>query len=119
MRVRCVKIVSSVTREVLKSSSWISVGKEYDAFSIFSDNGRIELRLVGDDPLPALFDISDFEVVDGSIPASWSISQVGDSGIEIAPSSWLGCNFWERYFDGDEEAVAMYEEEVLKMRKHQ
>ena len=57
----------------------------------------------------ALFPATDFEVVDGAVPASWHAKSWDNGFIELSPPEWQSPNFWERYNDDDPHAIALFE----------
>jgi hypothetical protein len=69
------------------------------------------VRIIADEQTtPALFDLSDFEVVDGILPSNW-IADSSDETFELTPKSWTEPGFWERFFDGDPEALNTFRNE--------
>lgn len=111
MRVVCVRIVNPVTGEAETVSSWLQQDREYDVLEIYAyPGGRVELRLASDDAgTPVLFDSAMFMTIDGSLPSNWE-GRIGEGGIlRLAPREWLEPGFWERYFDGDPDALGAYE----------
>ena len=60
--------------------------------------------------VPVLVPGSSFEVVDGSRPASWVVSDLADQSFDLGPPEWQEVGFWERFFDREPEALAIYEE---------
>ncbi len=121
MRLRCICIVEERTGQRLidskgqpvQRSRWLSVGTQYHALGVSLDERSIlETRMIGDDGVtPAIYRLSQFEIVSPRIPSSWVIEWRGGCVLEIAPARWLADGFWERYFDGDVEARQVFEEE--------
>jgi hypothetical protein len=117
MKIKCVQLLNENTRENLKSSSWLSVGKIYDVLSVYMKfGGRLKFQLIGDDHItPAFHDAEQFEVIDSLIPSNWRASSVPGSHFELTPESWTTPGFWERYFNGEPDAKLIFESEREKM----
>ena len=112
MKVQCTKITDASGQHKLTRSHRLAVGCEYVVLSIEASPGRqVSLRLVGDDKrLPALHSSDQFIIVTSDMPSNWEV-QIGKNGfLELAPHSWLRAGFWEDYFDGEQTAIAAYEE---------
>ncbi len=60
----------------------------------------------------ALFSAAEFDVVDDSVPPQWVVGVDLNGYVELAPRAWLSRGFWERYHDGDANAVLDFEREV-------
>jgi hypothetical protein len=114
MKVRCIKLLDSRSRPV-DHSAWAKVGGEYHVLSIWVEPGQTRLRLVGEEPTPALFEPEMFEVVSPAIPPTWVVTSPKPGCLSIAPDAWSGAGFWERFFDGEPEAVAAFKEEQAKI----
>jgi hypothetical protein len=63
---------------------------------------------------PMVFDACVFDIVDPSRPASWVPTET-EAGVEWSPQPWNEPGFWERAFDGDPEALKIYEQERDKI----
>lgn len=119
MKVRCTR-----PRETTggKPKTGLTVGKEYEVLEVLvSPTQGILLRIVGDDRFtPALFSGDLFEVTDQSIPQLWVIARVptrdGSTLYKMCPKAWLEPGFWERYFDREPEAVAIFDEQRRLLR---
>lgn len=113
MKVLCVKIVNPVTGEEEADSPWIRIGEEYTVLEIYaSDRTKTSFRISSkQDDTPVLFDAQMFATVDGRIPPNWTVRVEEGGSVAVAPAAWLEDGFWERYFDSDKEAVAVYEAE--------
>lgn len=111
MRVLCVKIIHPVTGKEVPSHDDMTIGEEYDVLSIEIDQGGAKFRILTPDGTPALFDAVMFVTTQGAIPTNWAV-RVGEGGvIDFGPGPWIEPGFWERYFDGDREAIAQFEAE--------
>lgn len=69
---------------------------------------RVWLRIENDLGRPALYDSRCFAEVDGALPSGWSVRLLSSGSVTVGPTELLVSGFWERYFDGDSEAVATY-----------
>jgi hypothetical protein len=114
MKVRCVKLLDSSGRPV-ERSAWAKVGSVYHVLELWVEPGRARIRLVGEEPTPALFDPEMFEVVSAMIPAPWVVTSPKPGCLSLAPEAWSGAGFWERFFDGEPEAVAAFEDQRAKI----
>lgn len=113
MIVKCVKIVSPATLKEVPEHPSIAVGACYEVFSIeISTDGRARFRIVGNEwDTPALWNSEMFDIVDGAMPDSWTA--VGANGsFSLGPAAVAEPGFWERYFDREPEAVAIYRREL-------
>lgn len=116
MKVRCIKLLDSRGRE-LASSTWLKIGGIYQVLTLSIDaSGKDLIRLVGEqEPEPVLHPLQQFEVVDNRIPRNWVVTVRPSAGIVIGPEPWMAPGFWERFFDGDAHARAIFEAERLKI----
>ncbi|MBV6500826.1 MAG: hypothetical protein CJBNEKGG_03313 [Prosthecobacter sp.] len=91
--------------------TWLRPGSIYAVQSIYiSHDQSLQYRILGNEPnTPALFSASDFEIIDPTLPPSWRIFDLGNGNFVIGPSAWTAKGYWERYFDGDEEARQEFE----------
>jgi hypothetical protein len=117
MKVICHQLLSHDSRGTLETSSWVTIGAEYDVVSLAAyGNGRIELQLLTDDGHNlGWFDAAAFSTSDESIPDNW-VSRIREGGsLQLAPRPWLAPGFWEDYHDGDAAAIGVVEVELSKM----
>ena len=114
MKVRCIALLDSSGMRV-ERSGWVKLGGVYHVLGIWVEPGQTSLRLIGENPTPALFQPEMFEVVRSTIPSSWVITSPQPGCIELGPASWGRPGFWEKYFDREPEAVACFEEERKKI----
>jgi len=110
MRVRCIKLLDSLGRPT-SSSPWAKLGAVYEVLDILVESGRVSLRLVGDESTPAMFQVEMFEVVDSTIPPTWTVTSAQPGCLYFAPTAWSRPGFWEDFFDGNEKARACFEAE--------
>ena len=113
MKVRCIEAKN--WKGELSGSSWLKVGGIYHVLMILTEPGRTMLRLIGEEPSPALFQPEIFEVVSSVIPGNWVIRSTRPGFLELGPAAWTGAGFWEDYFDRKAEAVACFEDEKRKI----
>lgn len=95
MRVKCLRILDEESGEIIKSSTWLSLGRSYLVLSVYKqDSGPLKFQLIGDDGItPAYHNANQFEVVSDYIPSSWCISSVPGSHFELSPRPWGGIGF--------------------------
>ena len=73
------------------------VGIEADAFRVIDDQGE-----------PVLYDAVLFEVVDASVPPHWMDTRGADGERYAYPAALHRPGFFEDYFDGQPQAVAVF-----------
>lgn len=118
MRVVCRKIVSATTGEEVRTSPWLTVGREYVVLEMVAEpGGVVELRLLGDESEggPGLWDARLFTVSSPAPSSAWTVAIHGDGAVRIGPAAWRRPGFWEAFFDGDRDAVAEFEEATEAM----
>lgn len=116
MRVRCHKIVNPATLKVEDRSPWVSVGQEYVVLEVLALAGAyVHLRIHLDSSAPSLWDAAMFETVDRLVPSNWVVDVGRDGQLSMGPSAWAESGFWESYFDGDDEAIAVFERELSQI----
>lgn len=69
---------------------------------------RVWFRIERRDGTPALYDSRCFSQVEGSIPGDWEVHLADSGSVTFGPAPFLVLGFWEKYFDGDSEAIAIY-----------
>jgi hypothetical protein len=114
MKVRCLKLLDARSRPV-EHSTWAKIGSVYHVLSVWVEPDQAGLRLVGEEPTPALFEPEMFEVVSTVIPPTWVITSPKPGCLSFAPDAWNATGFWEKFFDGEPEAVASFNEERAKI----
>jgi hypothetical protein len=114
MKVRCIKLLDSRGCPV-ERSAWAKIGRVYHVLSVWTEAGHTGLRLVGEETTPALFELEMFEVVSPKIPPTWVVTSPKPDCLSLEPEAWSGVGFWERFFDGEPEAVAAFKEERAKI----
>lgn len=115
MKVRCVRVIGNDGKPQ-DQSAWLTIGKIYTVFGVYLDAGsKWRLRLVGDEPNGlAVFWLEEFEIVSAGIPDSWTVSWE-NGNFRLGPAIWNQPGFWERYYDGNPNAVRIFEEERMKI----
>jgi len=114
MKVRCVQL-KNWRGEADERTSWLKVGSVYHVLMLLIEPGRTMLRLIGEEPSPALFQPDLFEVVSSAIPSNWVVKSTKPGFLEFGPAAWSGTGFWTAYFDRKADAVALFEEEKRKI----
>jgi hypothetical protein len=114
MKVRFIRLLNGMGQEIA-SSPWARIGDDYDALSLVieqGENGRIFVRILGrGEPGPTLHFLNEFEIVDSSIPSNWGVFPTPrGNGLFIGPAAWAEPGYWEKFFDGDPDAVRAFEE---------
>jgi hypothetical protein len=113
MKVRCIRIINSVTGEEIQSSPWLTIRRDYIVLSVDVDqNKEVLFRLISDNsPSPVLFNSRQFEVVDGRLPSNWVAWNDETGAFGLRPKEWLRPGFWEDYFNNNLDAVHDFEKE--------
>src|SRR4051812_6793245 len=114
MKVKCIQIFSS-NSTVVDGSSWLKVGGIYHVLGILVGRDRTRLRLVGEESLPALFELEMFEIVSSKIPRTWVIASPTSGSLVVQPAAWMQTAFWEQFYDGNREAAACFATERTKI----
>jgi len=112
-----VRLKKAVPPEVQKGPGrWLQPGNNYTVLAIESGGrGRPEYRIATEiQGTPALFDARLFDIVDARLPSNWIATAHGEH-LEFQPAAWTTAGFWERFFDGDEDARRIYHEEIEKI----
>lgn len=110
MKVVCRRLVSATIGEQLRSSPWLTIGRQYVVLEIEASPVRgVSFRLEGDEPGPGLWDSRLFELVTENVPSVWTAGLSESGVLTLAPTSWQRSGFWESYFDGVPEAVDVFE----------
>ncbi|MES2662166.1 MAG: hypothetical protein V4629_02580 [Pseudomonadota bacterium] len=113
MKVRCIKLLDELTGSYLEHSPWLSIGKTYTVLSINLRHGSLgKFQLISDDhDTPTYHNSNQFEIVSQNIPKSWIIDFEADSHFSLAPKAWSEPGFLEAYFDGEPEAIKLFNTE--------
>jgi hypothetical protein len=92
------KLVNSRGHEVA-ASNVLKIGQIYDALSISIDeSGKdVSVRIHGGKQ-PTVHSLSQFKIVDPSIPRNWGVHGRSSGGLFLGPLSWSEIGFWERCF---------------------
>ena len=113
MRVRCLRIVNPVTRELEDRNASIKVGEEYVVLEVSaSPRHDVLLRLHLAPDVPSLWDSTMFDTVDRPVPSNWGIRVSSEGFVSIGPKRWLVDGFWESYFDDEPSAVSLFQDEL-------
>ena len=104
MKVCCRKIVEPATGRSVQSSEWVTLGKTYSVLTIAALPEGIRVRFLADDGSPVVWSGENFEVVEPMVPIGWAI-RIDPLGLTCGPPALIAPGFWERFFDGDPDAV--------------
>ncbi len=120
MKVKCIKIINSMTGESETINNWLTIGKIYTVLNIsigiLSVDKEIGLGCQSDDNLtPTLFNSDQFVTVDDKIPSNWVVSLDEFGNLNLAPRKWLRPGFFEDYSNFDPESERDYETELAKI----
>ena len=116
MKVLCTKIISPTIGEQVADSPWIQIGREYVVLAISAYPGRSPLlQILADDNSPSWWDSEMFGTTSTRIPSVWVATVSDDGGVNFEPDRWRERGFWERYFDRDGDAEAIFQEELAKI----
>jgi hypothetical protein len=110
MKVKCLRLTDGNV-EPGSTDGWLRVGQEYRVLELDDTLSQgVLLRLAGTaEETPALFPFQLFEVTDGTLPPSWVIATHASSRLLLTPRAWLEPRFWERFFDKDVDAIAIFQ----------
>jgi hypothetical protein len=99
-----------------RGDSWLTHNREYQVLSVqVATKGPAELRIIADNGTPILVAATMFAMCPESPPPNWVV-QIRENGVvDFGPLPWLELGFWERYFDRDPDAIAVFGQEVTKM----
>jgi hypothetical protein len=116
MKVQCIRLFNA--RGIpIERSSWLTIGKVYLVLSVeFDSKSGLSFRFLGDGHNGlALFRRDQFESVSPKMPPTWIMFCGPESLIELAPEPWTHPGFWERYYNQDRDAIAIFEQERKKI----
>lgn len=90
----------------------LTVGNVYHVIGIEAD----DFRLINDEGLPYLYPPYLFEIVDKYEPEDW-VTEYGDDGERYSyPPELNEVGFFEDYFDGNSQAIAVFRQYLAKQR---
>tara|TARA_R110002096_G_scaffold29497_13_gene88830 strand:- start:30681 stop:31064 length:384 start_codon:yes stop_codon:yes gene_type:complete len=117
MKVRCIRLIAEESGDILESSVWLTIDKEYLVLSVHVDgNGQVSFQLVGDDEFtPAFHRAEQFNIVSNLIPSIWCVDYAPGGAFDLVPRAWREKGFWEKFFDGESDARALFRSEVQAM----
>ncbi len=124
MTIKCIKYLDPSGNE-LNGSDDLTIGKVYKVISIFigfkddnlEEENEIDYQIMGDIEESVFYVSADgFEVVDPTLSANWVYMHDKEKKyIHIAPKAWHEEGFLEKYFDDDDEAILIFNEELKKL----
>lgn len=113
MKVKCIKIYNEQTKEFQKSSSWLTIGKEYIVLAIEVRQDKVLFLLASDsNEQPILQNAIQFEVLNKNIPTTWQIAPGFLELFTVGPKSWQKPGFWEDCYDHEPKALEIYKREA-------
>lgn len=114
MKVKCMKIYSHYDKKFVKSSPWLTIGKEYIVIAIDILPNEILYRILDNDKqgMSALYKSFQFEIVSGNIPPNWEMLPLGEDSLTLRPAAWKKIGFWEKFYEYDPEAKEIYQREL-------
>jgi|688.fasta_scaffold592465_2 hypothetical protein len=118
MLIKCIKIISPVTKEDLGDKSpWLIKGKEYVvlALNISSKCGIIVCLQTEHYNEPAYFSLNGFEIISQYMPTNWITltKQIDDETfIDILPQSWSYNGFFIDLEDENYQAIKLFNKEA-------
>jgi hypothetical protein len=101
-----------------KPDALLKEGVIYVVLEIFVGEEKTRYRIITDGTrTPTLHDARLFQIISPKIPSSWVVTSDKHKGfyIELAPAKWTVTGFWEKFFDGDSDAVAAFEQESYRI----
>src|SRR5436190_18636649 len=104
MKVKYIGIYNNIKKSQQKSSSRLTLGKDYIVIEILSCiKEGVSYRLIGDnkDGSPAIFSAIEFEIISDSVPTNWALTIKKNGLIVNGPSSWRKLGFWENCYSAD------------------
>ncbi|RYE59417.1 MAG: hypothetical protein EOP48_00975 [Sphingobacteriales bacterium] len=85
--------------------------RSYRVFTSSITQNALIYRLLADDlEDPALFDATEFTVVDTRLPKGWKLKKASGVVSDEGYQPLIEAGFWDDYFDGKESAVAQFRE---------
>jgi len=110
MKVKAKTISDEMLDEGAPSYQSLTPGNVYRVLELSKE----DIRVMNDVGEPGLYPLSWFSVVDDRWPDDWIVT-IGTEGERTATPKVLSENyFWERYFDGDKEAILALKRRLLK-----
>lgn len=110
------KLISHVSGEVLETSPWLTIGKEYVVMALFFSNQEISMYFQSDsDGQPGFFLVRGFEFVSQKIPSTWvtKIKELnGKKVVKMLPASWAYDGFFEDITEEEPKAVSLFWKEA-------
>jgi len=116
MKVCCIRLIDS-RGNAQEKSPWLTIGKTYHVLEVVQviHRGWL-LRLVGDGSNGvALFLLKQFKIVSSQVSPTWITTWDKDDFLIMSPAAWTEPEFWVRYYDGEPNAVRIFEEERRKI----
>jgi hypothetical protein len=116
MKAKCIKLLD-IRGNPQSRSPWLTVGRIYHVLSVVLDvDGRWLFRINGDsEPGVGLFPFQQFEIVSPKVPNIWIVTWRTEGVFSLTTQDWSEPRFWERYFEGDEDARSIFARDVRRI----
>lgn len=114
MKVRCIQLKDWQGKPE-EHSGWLKVGRVYHVLTVEITPTGTMFRLVGDEPIAALFQPELFEVLSSVVPPTWTVSSIKPGYVTFGPAPLAQAGLLEKYYDRDPTAVACFDEERRKV----
>lgn len=101
MKVKFNTLSEEMLHESAPSHQNLTPGNIYRVLELRND----EVRIMNDQGFPPLYPLTWFSVVDDRWPDDWVVTTDAEGGRSVSPQVFSGAYFFERYFDGDRQAV--------------
>ncbi len=110
MKVKFKAICDEMLSEGMPSHQSLTPGNVYRVLEL----GTEDVRVMSDVGEPGLYPLSWFSVVDDSWPDDWIVTFGTEGERTATPRTLSGNYFWERYFDGDKQAILALKRRLLE-----
>lgn len=115
MKGRCVALLSADGKPV-EFSPWLTLGNVYHVLGILMDkHGNKWFRILANErdsgvESLGLYQAECFEVITDYRPSTWRDREIKGI-VETSPAAWQTGEFWENLYEGDPEALCIFERE--------
>lgn len=90
---------------------WLRADEEHVVLAVrdIGPPGISYLLLTLQSPTPVLFEAGLFDIVDPRVDESWMFD-FEEGRLELMPAPWRAPDFWEKFYDRDDEAEALFKQ---------